>query len=212
MSECLEAAGQIVRATFCPFAPQAEIAFAAADAESGGFADVAEQAWARLRSYQQSEEHVYLPDGLFMQFPVAALGEDIVGLAAGVNRLFRYIESKDVSASLVQPPMDSRWRLVVDGTEFAPILFGPMYEPSHPRHSPVPDQVFIFFQPQASFDRRLVAPSGSVARDALYRGIRLKFALQGRPYAKQAHGANRVILPLDATSTAEENLIKWYLN
>ena len=36
MSECLEAAGQIVRATFCPFAPQAEIAFAAANACSFG--------------------------------------------------------------------------------------------------------------------------------------------------------------------------------
>jgi NTP pyrophosphatase (non-canonical NTP hydrolase) len=151
-SESLKRFGNIVRSTDCIFATRAKI-------------------WGSF-DYNQSmsiEENMSRNIGLLERFNKVAfyegldgfvievLGDDgdtLINLSDTVRRVLKYFSDNDPSGihCMDQDKLRPDWRFSFGGKTFFITTFAPCYPENHPRHSKNPSSVFIFLQPEFSFD------------------------------------------------------------
>jgi len=200
MSESSESTRRIVETTSCPFAKRAEVIHASVEDKGSQFDNIAYDIIGRVHSYI-AREYDESSDGLFIEAPAEAFGQTVDDLASTFMQLVDTIaKTEDVNtAGTLEDIETPHWQLTVGGVRFFTIVFSPVYDESHPRHSPDPNKVQLFLQPESSFSRHIKSDDGSPQNLAMKQGVRRAFALSGRPYdpelAASALEAEKYIKP-----------------
>jgi len=191
MSEIANSTHRTVETTSCPFAKRAEVIHASVEGKDSEFEGIAHNIIGRVHTYIASE-YDEDSDGLFVEAPAKAFGETIDDLAHAFMQLVDTIaktEGEEIGTMLsdVETP---NWQLTIRGVRFFTIVFSPIYDESHPRHSPDPDKVQLFLQPESSFSRHIKATDGTVQNLAMKQGVRRAFEQSGRPYDHELAASN----------------------
>jgi len=98
-------------------------------------------------------------DGYVIAFPSDRFGRSMHALSDLLYRVLSTLSSADPSTEVplhVQPKESDDWRFNFAGEDYFVPVFAPIYGADHPRFTHgAEDSVFLLFQPNASFHRRL---------------------------------------------------------
>lgn len=170
--------------TQCPFAKTATITFARAIEAEASVPEAARQLFDDMAAYVQ-EGIVTAPDGLAVALPNAVTGDDFASLVVVFNELYQALKKQDGfddEALFAEEIEDPGWQLTIGGQRLFTIVFSSLYPADNPRHIPLADTTFIFFQPVQSFHARIPYDKDSVEFQRLKANIRARFATAGQPY------------------------------
>jgi NTP pyrophosphatase (non-canonical NTP hydrolase) len=123
-------------------------------------------------------------DGYVIDINEKHFTKNIEGLGEALLRTLTHISKNDPKSanSMGVDLHDPDWQFSYHGVRYFITTFSPIYEKNHPRHTPFSDSVFIFLQPEFSFDHHGIH-SGNEKREDVKEAIRTVFKKNGCPYS-----------------------------
>lgn len=174
---------QLRRSTKCPFARSARLIIGTVRFIGGNRhldRSVLEMIPRLVRMTQNGRER-YL-DGFMLRLP-GSYGRDINGLGHTLNRVLRLLAENDPTGQncFGGDVLAEDWQFSFNGTRFFVTTFAPFYQQGHSRYSGTKKSVFIYFQPEYSFDNHGIF-AGNPNRDHVKDSIRNLFRVARIPY------------------------------
>lgn len=193
---------KIKLSTHCPFAERSKIWTADEWKNDLSFEENMTTVAIRLKDFTEKSFDQKL-DG----FVIEIHGEDY---SRNLPSLCHTLKSTLISLSKSDPMgknsmdneiMDVNWQFEFNNERLFLITFAPFYQESHPRFSPIQNSIFIFLQPESSFDFNIAPPPGDPKVIKLKAKIRSDFENNGQSYdhgiADLPYEALKYIKPLN---------------
>lgn len=122
-------------------------------------------------------------DGFVLEVRGADLGATMDDLSRTFTRVLKYLSAKDPAGvhCMDQKIDEPGWQFSYNGQRFFITTFAPVYAENHPRCSHNENSVFIFLQPEFSFDHHGVHRNNP-KRHLIKKAIRKNFADKNMPY------------------------------
>jgi len=180
---CLAAFEPIKQQSYCPFAKRANLWGARDFNPALGLAGNIRKSADLLSRFTRAAKREPL-DGLVMAFPNPDLGGTIHALSDLLRTTLSTLIECDpnYANSLAQQPVHTdEWRFSFGNEDYFVPVFAPIYGPNHPRFThQVKGLVFLVFQPNSSFHRRLAGNKSNLRNE-----IRQKFSDGLQPYGQK---------------------------
>jgi YqcI/YcgG family len=201
---CLDRFRVIQAITPCPYADQARIW----GAPSWSSESIAANVKAIVSSFTMFTKAA-IPEQLDAYVILGPAFAAMDHLAQWFVELLQELSGYDPAEERVMEGQVSRrgWQFAFNGQRVFIAVFSPLYDLSHPRHSPT--ETLVFMQVEQSFDRRGVGANHPHSRQVKEQ-IRQLFADAGRVYSAEAKDA-RVEAPLYLLPRWEDDAdVRWW--
>jgi len=140
-------------------------------------------------------------DGYVTELPGQSYGGTIDQLADSVCALLTALSARDPqqAGSMCVAIDEPAWRFRFAGRVLFVLVFAPCYPIDNPRHTNSVDSIFVLFQPDEAFTRRL-RPGEQVIGEDVRNQIRVAHAIRGLRYdlaiTRSACEAHKFVKPL----------------
>ncbi len=174
---------KVAESTMCPFAKKSFLEFADEWEEKLSFEENMARVAVELKKFTEECEELGL-DGFVMEAKGEEYSKDIPALSAFLRNTLKTLQKYDEQG---QHPMDrdiagKDWQFSFNSVNLFITTFAPFYPKESPRYSFTDDSVFVFFQPNSSFNTHIVNPANDPRTIKLKQNIRKSFEDDGRPY------------------------------
>lgn len=153
------------------------------------------------------------PDG----FVVGGIGEQIPAtiekLSLFVSTVLKDFTTFDRGSPLLECEVaEHSWQFTFKGTRMFLVVMSSVYQSTNSRYSPIPESVFMFFQPEAAFDNFMPYHEHDPRTKHIKTRIRQEFVSAGKAYdvniVTNPSEASKYIKPLNVG----DPVVKWWKN
>lgn len=188
--------------THCPFAEQSKIEYFDDWNPEKDFNENILSLSKQLESFTNRCESGKL-DGFVFEISGDLCPKTIEGLSKMLKDILLKLNILDPQKSdcMNQDISASSWQFIFNRQRIFVNVFAPFYNKSNSRYSMSVDSVFVFLQPESSFDLHIINPAKSTQTVQLKENIRNAFIKGGNPYdfdiAKNPSDALKYIMPVN---------------
>lgn len=157
----LERFNKIKLSTHCPFAERSKIWAAEEWKNEFSFEENIVKIATQLSEFTKKSFEQKL-DGLVIEIKGHDYSKDLPALCQTLKSTLTLLSSIDPKGRnlMTGEMMDTNWQFEFNGERLFIITFAPFYHELHPRFSPTKDSIFIFLQPESSFDFNIIPQAG----------------------------------------------------
>lgn len=201
---------RLIKSTKCPFATKAQVEYGEMWSRDTDLPSMVHR-WAdELRTFVV-KAHTAKLDGIILSGHGKHVPSDLHGLAECVRVILSGLTGLDRGTGLTQTEIeDPGWQFSFGGERMFLVTFASLYSANNARHSPVPDSMFMFFQPEFSFDHFMPYSEHDPRTHRLKAAIRRDFTSANMTYdlniVGSCHEALKYIKPLNL----DDPPVKWW--